>query len=230
MNQVHKESLTSVENALPNRQGLEVEIFGIEGIPEDVVQQHNQRIIQNFYQDQADRYAATGNPPPGQNTNGPTKKIKIETADELKKRLADHRAKVAAQKSNGGVVNQTPPMGLPDGHSPGQNVCVYCMVLQCDQYANVPSNRIHPFLLPAASTLVSLLREHPASLLRPNTPKVVSTTLPRIFRRGPEAICLRHPGYLRVQDNQASRDIHQMLRRRTNTWQVVNNRAMTLIS
>lgn len=123
MNQVHKESLSLVENALPNRQGLEVEIFGMEGIPEEVVQQHNQRLIQNFYQEQADRFAATGNPPPGQNGNGPVKKIKIETPDEIKKRLAEHRARVAAQKAaNGGVANPTPPMGLPDGQSPGQNV------------------------------------------------------------------------------------------------------------
>ncbi|KAI0126751.1 hypothetical protein BJ170DRAFT_596319 [Xylariales sp. AK1849] len=122
MNQVHKESLSSVENALPNRQGLEVEIFGMEGIPEDVIQQHNQRIIQNFYQDQADRYAATGNPPPGQSNKGPAKKIKIEAPDDIKKRLAEHRARIAAQKAaNGGVATNTPPLGLPDGQSPGQN-------------------------------------------------------------------------------------------------------------
>lgn len=123
MNQVHKETLSLVENALPNRQGLEVEIFGMEGIPEDVVQQHNQRLIQNFYQAQADRYAATGNPPPGQNSKNPPKKIRIETTDEIKKRLAEHRARVAAQKAaNGGVASHTPPVGLPDGQSPGQNV------------------------------------------------------------------------------------------------------------
>ncbi|KAI1170674.1 hypothetical protein F4777DRAFT_583673 [Nemania sp. FL0916] len=122
MNQVHKESLSSVENALPNRQGLDVEIFGMEGIPEDIVQQHNQRIIQNFYQAQAERYAATGNPPPGQNDKRPAKKVKHESADEIKKRLADHRARIAAQKgANGGAPTHTPPQGLPDGHSPGQS-------------------------------------------------------------------------------------------------------------
>lgn len=47
MNQVHKETLTTVENSLPNRAGLEVEIFGMEGIPEDVVQAHNQRRCYN---------------------------------------------------------------------------------------------------------------------------------------------------------------------------------------
>ncbi|KAI0023854.1 hypothetical protein F4780DRAFT_776474 [Xylariomycetidae sp. FL0641] len=122
MNQVHKESLSSVENALPNRQGLEVEIFGMEGIPEDVAAQHNQRIIQNFYQAQAERYAATGNPPPGQGGKGPAKKIKIETPEEIKKRLAEHRARLATQKvANGGVASHTPPQGLPDGRSPAQS-------------------------------------------------------------------------------------------------------------
>ncbi|KAG9621158.1 hypothetical protein KCU64_g21372, partial [Aureobasidium melanogenum] len=44
MNQVHKENLTTVENALPNRSAPDIEIFGMEGIPDDVMQQHNQRV------------------------------------------------------------------------------------------------------------------------------------------------------------------------------------------
>lgn len=52
MNQVHKENLSQVENALPNRQGLEVEIFGMEGIPQDILDQHRNRILQNFQQAQ----------------------------------------------------------------------------------------------------------------------------------------------------------------------------------
>ncbi|KAI1202804.1 hypothetical protein F5X97DRAFT_190132 [Nemania serpens] len=121
MNQVHKESLSSVENALPNRQGLDVEIFGMEGIPEDIVQQHNQRIIQNFYQAQAERFAATGNPPPGQNDKRSAKKIKVETPEEIKKRLAEHRARLGQKGANGGSATHTPPQGLPDGHSPAQS-------------------------------------------------------------------------------------------------------------
>lgn len=119
MNQVHKESLSNVENALPTREGLDIEIFGMEGVPEDIVQQHQQRIIQNFYQAQADRYAATGNPPPGQNGGqGPAKKIKVETSDELKKRLAEHKMRVAAQKAAGVTGNAAPPPR--DGQSPSQ--------------------------------------------------------------------------------------------------------------
>jgi hypothetical protein len=117
MNQVHKENLDHVENALANRQGLDTEIFGMEGIPEDILQQHNQRIIQNFYTAQAERHAATGNPPSG--AQGPTKKIKVETPEEIKKRLADHRARIAAQKAGGtGSAGATPA----DGQSPGQSV------------------------------------------------------------------------------------------------------------
>ena len=121
MNQVHKENLTSVENALPNRQGLDVEIFGMEGVPEDIAQQHNQRIIQNFYTAQAERFAATGNPPPGQSgVQGPQKKIKKETPEELKARLAEHRTKTAAQKAAG--INGTVVNPAVDGQSPGQGV------------------------------------------------------------------------------------------------------------
>lgn len=123
MNQVHKENLSNVENALPNRQGLDIEIFGMEGVPDEIIQQHNQRIIQNFYTAQAERHAATGNPPPGANGGqGPTKKIKIETAEEVKKRLAEHRARLAAQKAggNGTVGSVHQPVG--DGQSPGQSV------------------------------------------------------------------------------------------------------------
>lgn len=99
MNQVHKETLSHVENALPNRQGLDVEIFGVEGMPEDIRKQHEERIIKNFFDAQKERFEATGNPPPGEAR--PQKKIKVETPDELKKRFADFRAKKAAAKAAG---------------------------------------------------------------------------------------------------------------------------------
>lgn len=126
LNQVHKETLSQVENALPNRQGLEVEIFGMEGIPQEVLEQHRNRIIQNFYQAQEDRRIATGNPPPGQSKN-PRKKIKIETAEELLKRFAEYRAQRKAVAANGGVMEgvvQTstsfPQQGFNQPGFPGQ--------------------------------------------------------------------------------------------------------------
>lgn len=113
MNQVHKESLSHVENALPNRQGLDVEVFGMEGVPEDIKEQHKQRIVQNYWAAQDERFKATGNPPPGQGR--PNKKIKIETPEELKKRFAEFRAKKAAAKAAG--TNGTaiaPPAAVPN--------------------------------------------------------------------------------------------------------------------
>lgn len=73
----------------------------MEGIPEDVVQAHNQRIVTQFYQAEADRRAATGNPSAG--SGGPVaKKPKFESPADLKKRLAEHKARMAEQAANGG--------------------------------------------------------------------------------------------------------------------------------
>ncbi|KAJ0164676.1 BUB3-interacting and GLEBS motif-containing protein [Colletotrichum tanaceti] len=116
LNQVHKETLTQVENALPNRQGLDVEIFGMEGIPQDILDQHRNRIIQNFYQAQEDRRIATGNPLPGQSKQ-PRKKLKVETPEELKARLAEHRARIAAGHTPG--TTGSPANGAPASASPG---------------------------------------------------------------------------------------------------------------
>lgn len=104
LNQVHKETLSQVENALPNRQGLEVEIFGMEGIPQEVLEQHRNRIIQNYYQAQEDRRIATGNPPPGQSKN-PRKKIKMETSEELLKRFAEYRTQRKTAVAGGGAMD-----------------------------------------------------------------------------------------------------------------------------
>lgn len=117
MNQVHKENLSQVENALPNRQGLEVEIFGMEGIPQEILDQHRNRIIQNFYQAQEDRRIATGNPLPGQ-AKPARKKLKVESADELKKRLEEFRA----QKKTAGANGTTVDAAVPTSGSPATTV------------------------------------------------------------------------------------------------------------
>ncbi|KAI9659139.1 MAG: hypothetical protein M1821_002099 [Bathelium mastoideum] len=98
MTQVHKETLTAVDNALPNRADPNLEIFAMEGIPDDILQSHRQRIISQFHQEQATRQAQTGNPPSGAGSNGPAaKKPKLESTSDLKKRLAEHKAKKAAE-------------------------------------------------------------------------------------------------------------------------------------
>jgi DNA-directed RNA polymerase subunit RPC12/RpoP len=119
MTQVHKETLTTIENALPNRSGLDVEIFGMEGIPEDIVTSHNQRILQQFAQAEADRRAATGNHGPGNAGPGAAKKPKFESPSELKKRLAEHKAKKAAEQAAGISSGDETPIGGHGSQSPG---------------------------------------------------------------------------------------------------------------
>ncbi|GME22522.1 hypothetical protein GTA08_BOTSDO11874 [Neofusicoccum parvum] len=118
MTQVHKETLTQVENALPNRQGLDYEIFGMEGVPEDIENAHKQRVLQQYYEQQAERRAATGNPPPGAAAagGGQPKKPKVETKEDLKARLAAHKAK-KAQEAAGGSSGDVTPLGQ-SGQSP----------------------------------------------------------------------------------------------------------------
>ena len=118
MNQVHKENLTTVENALPNRSNPDVEIFGMEGMPEDVVTAHNQRVLTQIQQAEAERRAATGNPGPGGSAGAGIKKPKFESPADLKKRLAEHKAKVAEQSSGGNSGGGTPINAGQAAHSP----------------------------------------------------------------------------------------------------------------
>ena len=100
MNQVHKEPLTEVENALPNRLDANVEIFGMEGIPEEILAAHRQRVTEAFFRSEADHRAKTGNPPPGgKGQGGEAKRPKLETMEETLERLADFKAKRAAEKA-----------------------------------------------------------------------------------------------------------------------------------
>ncbi|KAL4939867.1 hypothetical protein BDV06DRAFT_213966 [Aspergillus oleicola] len=110
MSQVHKEQLTAVDNALSNRSSLDVEIFGMEGVPEDVIQSHNQRVIAQFQQSEAERQAITGNPPSGASKSGgqPAKKPKTENISDLKKRLAEHKAKKVEARAGGSSGEATP--------------------------------------------------------------------------------------------------------------------------
>ena len=132
MTQVHKETLTTIENALPNRSGLEVEIFGMEGIPEDIVQSHNQRVIGQFAQAEAERRAATGNAGPGGSGTNGAKKAKFESPLDLKKRLAEHKAKVAMEQAAGGNSGDVTPMGAGYENmspGPGPSSAIYVSIL-----------------------------------------------------------------------------------------------------
>lgn len=118
MSQVHKENLSAVDNALPNRAGLDIEIFGMEGIPEDIVQAHTQRVLQNFHQAEAERRQSSGNPGAGV-AGGQTKKPKFESPGDLKKRLAEHKAAKLAAEVNGGSSGSATPVGA--GQAPAQS-------------------------------------------------------------------------------------------------------------
>ncbi|CAG8925750.1 unnamed protein product [Penicillium salamii] len=112
LSQVHKEQLTEVENALPNRMGLDFEIFGMEGIPDEVLKAHQQRVATQFHQEELERQVSTGNPPAGSAGGGQqAKKPKIEATSDLKKRLAEHKAKRAAQALGGASSGDVTPAG-----------------------------------------------------------------------------------------------------------------------
>ncbi|KAJ4341137.1 hypothetical protein N0V95_007301 [Ascochyta clinopodiicola] len=95
MNQVHKENLTHVENAIGGRQGLEVEIFGMEGVPAEILDQHNQHVTQKHFAEEEERARVTGNPVRGQYANGqvlPSKRKKVnESLDEIEERANKFR-------------------------------------------------------------------------------------------------------------------------------------------
>lgn len=109
MQQVHKETLTYIDNAIEGREGVEPEIFGMMGVPEQLLEAHKQRVLNEFFKVEAERRALTGNPPPGQKTGEPAvKKTKVETSEGIKARLAEHKAKLAAKKQALAEGNVTP--------------------------------------------------------------------------------------------------------------------------
>lgn len=135
MSQVHKETLTEVDNALPNRASLDIEIFGMEGVPEDIIQAHNQRVLTQYHQAEADRRAMTGNPPPGSagGTNQ-SKKPKLESPAELKRRLKEHKAKLAEQASGGSSGDVTPVGAGQTLQGPGSYVSLYILLIYAGIY------------------------------------------------------------------------------------------------
>lgn len=117
MSQVHKETLTAVDNALPNRVGLDIEIFGMEGIPEEVAQQHNQRVLQQYHEAQAQRQASSG---AGGGAGGPKKPKFDDVKMSLKERLAAHKAaKAAAQDGDASTSGGNTPVATLAAPAPG---------------------------------------------------------------------------------------------------------------
>jgi hypothetical protein len=46
--QVHKETIDKVPNSLPNRSNIEIEIYGMEGIPEEDIREHERQKVGKF--------------------------------------------------------------------------------------------------------------------------------------------------------------------------------------
>jgi len=95
MTQVHKENLTHVENAIGGRQGLDIEIFGMEGVPAEILDSHNQQVTQKHFAEEAERARLTGNPVRGLYANGqapPNKRKRVnETLEEIEERANKFR-------------------------------------------------------------------------------------------------------------------------------------------
>ncbi|KAL0638841.1 hypothetical protein Q9L58_002072 [Maublancomyces gigas] len=120
MEQVHKEQLEAVDNAIPGRESIDLEIFGTEGIPESEVAAHNQRILSAFAQREADRRAGSG-----QSGSG-TKRQKLDISkdldpQEIMKKLEAHKKAMAAAAAGGNNTATPGPPGSPGrSASPGQ--------------------------------------------------------------------------------------------------------------
>jgi hypothetical protein len=114
MNQVHKENLTHVENANPGRQGLELEIFGMEGVPAEIIDQHNTQVTQAHFAEAHARALETGNPISGTLANGqaapPNKRPRVnESLEEIEERADKFRT----DRKNGVVMPPVEPVQNP---------------------------------------------------------------------------------------------------------------------
>lgn len=107
MTQVHKETLQKVENCIEGRESVDIEIFGMEGIPESEVAAHRQRVLSQISQAEAERRAQAGIPGTGKKP-----KVNVEALDPevIKRRLEEHRKAVAEGSA---TPNATP--GAPGG-------------------------------------------------------------------------------------------------------------------
>ena len=140
MQQVHKAHVDKIENALSHREELYTEIFGEEGVPEQIKNGWRLNVMNEFYKRENEHRVATGNPLPGSQPgeNGPRKKPKLESAEETKKRIAEFKAKKAAEreaKANGTWVEpekssagNTPEEKQDDDNTNMQGVSGYSMI------------------------------------------------------------------------------------------------------
>ncbi|BFZ64713.1 hypothetical protein YB2330_005865 [Saitoella coloradoensis] len=102
--QVHKETLTAIANTIPGREGIDIEIFGMEGVPENDLIQRNARIMQEYH-------ATQGSATPKQHGGPPVvKKQKIDKVDtaDLKAKMEAFRAAKANKAAGASPSAATP--------------------------------------------------------------------------------------------------------------------------
>lgn len=110
MSQVHKEELREVPNAQEHRKELNIEIFGMEGIPQELVDARTAAVSKHYQSLESEHIRKTGNPISGsaaaKERNEATaekaaasKKPKIESKEDLKRRIAEAKAKRDAAKA-----------------------------------------------------------------------------------------------------------------------------------
>ncbi|KAK9367323.1 hypothetical protein V1509DRAFT_626968 [Lipomyces kononenkoae] len=112
--QVHKETITTVFNSMKGRERADIEIFGLEGIPEEAVQAHEAKIREKFSipdsitshtSSPAVSSARTSLSPP------PAKKQKVISInrEEIQARLAAHKAAKKAAAEDKSSASPPPP-------------------------------------------------------------------------------------------------------------------------
>ncbi|KAK9455722.1 hypothetical protein V1511DRAFT_516535 [Dipodascopsis uninucleata] len=104
--QVHKESINQVFNAIKGREKTDIEIFGLEGIPESAIKAHEDQIHE--------KYAKASESPVKSTLQiaAPYKRPKVSSVnrDDILVRLAAHRAARAASESTGSTTTSDPSM------------------------------------------------------------------------------------------------------------------------
>ncbi|KAF2168619.1 hypothetical protein M409DRAFT_53265 [Zasmidium cellare ATCC 36951] len=112
MAQVHKADLHEVPNANENRKDINVEVFAMIGMPESLIAARNEIVTRAYHNMEAEHMRRTGNPLAGsaaakeRNEGGSSKKVKIEGKEELKRRVAEAKAKREA-------IKKAQALGLP---------------------------------------------------------------------------------------------------------------------
>uniref|UniRef100_A0A336M4Z5 CSON011915 protein n=1 Tax=Culicoides sonorensis TaxID=179676 RepID=A0A336M4Z5_CULSO len=140
--QVHKESIDKVPNALPNRSNIEIEIYGMEGIPPEDIKEHEKQ----------KGGQSSGGKSDSEDDDGPSaKKNKTETVASTSVGLVQTQQPAAPP-----VMAQPPNLLVPQHQFPGQFHQMQFMPPQFMQHPGMPPMMMRPPLFPAgAATAVS---------------------------------------------------------------------------